>query len=52
MIAGAAVALLPAWTRWPLRLPWLPVSEAVALRPAGEVVTRALRWATTTTTFA
>jgi uncharacterized protein (DUF2236 family) len=52
MIAGAAVALLPAWTRWPLRLPWLPVSEAVALRPAGEAVTRALRWATTTTTFA
>jgi uncharacterized protein (DUF2236 family) len=52
MIAGAAVALLPAWTRWPLRLPWLPVSEAVALRPAGEVVTRALRWATTPTTFA
>ena len=58
MIAGAAVALMPAWTRLPLRLPWLPVSEAVALRPAGEVVTRALRWATTppptspTTTFA
>jgi uncharacterized protein (DUF2236 family) len=50
MIAGAAVALMPAWTRLPLRLPWLPVSEAVALRPAGEVVTRALRWATTTTT--
>jgi uncharacterized protein (DUF2236 family) len=47
LIAGAAVALMPVWTRRPLRLPWLPVSETVALRPAGEIVTRALRWATT-----
>ncbi len=47
LIASAAVALMPAWTRWPLHLPWLPVSEAVALRPAGEIVTRTLRWATT-----
>jgi len=46
LIAGAAVALMPTWTRLPLRLPWLPVSEAIALRPAGEIVTRALRWAT------
>ena len=56
LIAGAAVALMPVWARRPLRLPWLPVSEAVALRPAGEIVTRTLRWATTpppaTTTFA
>jgi uncharacterized protein (DUF2236 family) len=47
LIAGAAVALMPGWTRVPLRLPWLPVSEAVALRPAGEIVTRALRWVNT-----
>ncbi len=40
LIAGAAIALMPAWTRWPLRLPWLPVSETVALRPAGELVTQ------------
>ena len=46
LIAGAAVALMPIWTRRPLRLPWLPVSETVALRPAGELVTRTLRWAT------
>jgi len=46
MIAAAAVALMPTWTRFPLRLPWLPVSEAVALRPAGEIVTRTIRWAT------
>ena len=47
LIAGAAVALMPTWTRAPLRLPWLPVSEAVVLRPAGDIVTRTLRWATT-----
>ena len=56
LIAGAAVALMPIWTRRPLRLPWLPVSETVALRPAGAIVTRTLRWATTPppgpTTFA
>lgn len=45
MIAGAAVALMPAWTRPPLRLPWLPVTEATTLRAAGEVVTRTIRWA-------
>ncbi|NND76019.1 MAG: DUF2236 domain-containing protein [Ilumatobacter sp.] len=45
LICAAAVALMPAWTRWPLRLPWLPVSEALAVRPAGELITRTLRWA-------
>ena len=44
MLAGAAVALLPAWTRWPLRLPLLPVSEAMVVRPAGQVVTQIIRW--------
>ena len=44
MLAGAAVALLPAWTRWPLRLPLLPVSEAMVVRPAGQVVTQVIRW--------
>lgn len=45
VLAAAAVALLPAWARLPLRLPFLPVTEAVALRPAGEALTRTLRWA-------
>jgi uncharacterized protein (DUF2236 family) len=45
LIAGAAVALMPAWTRMPLRLPWLPVTETVALRPAGELITRTIRCA-------
>jgi uncharacterized protein (DUF2236 family) len=45
MLAAAAVALLPRWARSPLRLPYLPVAEALALRPAGDAVTRTLRWA-------
>jgi uncharacterized protein (DUF2236 family) len=44
-LAGAAVALLPRWARWPLRLPWLPVAEATVLRIGGEAVTRTIRWA-------
>jgi len=45
VIAAAAVALMPAWSRFPLRLPWFPVAEAVAIRPAGGAVTRTIRWA-------
>jgi len=45
VLAAAAVALLPRWARWPLRLPYLPVAEAVVVRPAGEALTRTLRWA-------
>jgi uncharacterized protein (DUF2236 family) len=47
MLGAAAVALLPRWARAPLRLPYLPIAERVALRPAGDVVTRTLRWALT-----
>ena len=47
VVAAAAVGLMPGWTRIPLRLPWLPVTETFAVRPAGEAVTRTLRWATT-----
>lgn len=47
MLAAASVALMPRWTRWPLRLPWLPVTEATAVRVTGEVVTRTIRWAMT-----
>lgn len=45
VIAAAAVALLPRWARRPLRLPYLPVVEAMAVRPAGEAITQTLRWA-------
>jgi uncharacterized protein (DUF2236 family) len=46
-IAAAAVSLLPRWARWPLRLPWLPVTEATVVRGAGEAITRTFRWALT-----
>lgn len=45
VIAAAAVALLPRWARRPLMLPYFPVVEAVAVRPAGDALTRTLRWA-------
>jgi len=44
VLSAAAVALLPVWARWPLRLPLLPVSEALLVRPAGDAVTRLIRW--------
>ncbi|MCU1358736.1 MAG: hypothetical protein JWN99_25 [Ilumatobacteraceae bacterium] len=44
VLAAAAVSLLPVWTRWPLRLPLLPVSEAVLVRPAGHAITQLIRW--------
>lgn len=47
LLAASAVALLPRWARRPLRLPWFPVTEAVIVRPAGDAVTRTLRWALT-----
>jgi uncharacterized protein (DUF2236 family) len=47
VLAAAAVSLLPGWARRPLRLPRLPVTEAVVVRPAGRVMVRAIRWATT-----
>ncbi|GAA2080210.1 oxygenase MpaB family protein [Aeromicrobium halocynthiae] len=45
LVAAAGVGLMPWWTRWPLRLPWLPITEATAVRAAGEVATRTIRWA-------
>ncbi|MEN9644945.1 MAG: hypothetical protein RL238_1614 [Actinomycetota bacterium] len=47
VLAAAAVSLLPGWTRWPLRLPYLPVSETVLVRPAGAAVTGLIRWSLT-----
>ncbi len=48
-LASAAVASLPTWARWPLRLPYLPLTEAAIVRPAGAAVVRTLRWAMTAT---
>jgi len=47
VLGAAAVALLPAWTRWPLRLPFLPLSETVLVRPAGAAITQLIRWSLT-----
>ena len=44
-IAAAAVGMLPFWARRELRLPYLPVTETVLVRAAGEAVTRSIRWA-------
>jgi uncharacterized protein (DUF2236 family) len=45
VLTAAAVGLLPWWTRWPLRLPYLPLAEATVVRAAGEGLTRTIRWA-------
>jgi uncharacterized protein (DUF2236 family) len=46
-LAAAAVALLPRWSRVPLRVPWLPVSERLVGLPVGAAATRLIRWAMT-----
>jgi uncharacterized protein (DUF2236 family) len=46
-LSAAAVGLMPAWTRWPLRLPYLPATEATLGRLAGRGVIAGIRWATT-----
>lgn len=45
MIAAAAVATLPAWTRPMLRLPWLPLTERLAVQPLGALISGTIRWA-------
>jgi uncharacterized protein (DUF2236 family) len=46
VLASTAVAALPAWTRLPLRLPYLPATEATAVRLAGHGLVNTLRWIT------
>jgi uncharacterized protein (DUF2236 family) len=45
VLAASAVSLLPVWARRQLWLPWLPVTERFAVRPAGEALSHLLRWA-------
>jgi uncharacterized protein (DUF2236 family) len=47
VLAAGAVSLLPGWARWQLRLPRLPVSETLLVRPAGHAMVHAIRWAIT-----
>jgi uncharacterized protein (DUF2236 family) len=45
VLSAAAVAMLPAWARLPLRLPYLPPVEATGIRLAGRVLVGTIRWA-------
>ena len=45
VLAAAAISLLPWWARFPLRLPVLPVTETVVVRPAGKALMELVRWA-------
>jgi uncharacterized protein (DUF2236 family) len=47
VLMAAAIGLMPVWTRWPLRLPWLPVSERTVVRALGKAATGTVRWALT-----
>ncbi|MFI5429686.1 oxygenase MpaB family protein [Aeromicrobium sp. UC242_57] len=48
LLSAAAVGLMPRWARLPLRLPYLPVTEATAVRASGTAVTKGIRWAIST----
>ena len=45
VLAATAVSMLPRWARRDLWLPYLPVTEATAVRAAGTLATRTIRWA-------
>lgn len=45
VLAAAAIGLLPAWARLPLRLPYAPILEGTAVRLAGTVLVGGIRWA-------
>jgi uncharacterized protein (DUF2236 family) len=47
VLAAAAVAMLPAWARLPLRLPYAPPLEATVTRLAGRVLVGGIRWVLT-----
>ncbi len=45
VLVAAGVGLMPRWSRRPLRLPWLPVSERTVVRALGGLATGTIRWA-------
>ncbi|MGB0099949.1 MAG: oxygenase MpaB family protein [Nocardioides sp.] len=47
VLVAAAVGLMPRWTRRPLRLPWLPISERTVVPALGGLATGTIRWAMT-----
>lgn len=44
VLAAAAIGLLPNWSRAPLRVPYLPITEGTVVRLAGSTAVRSLRW--------
>ena len=46
LIAAAAIAILPAWARADLRLPYLPLTERAIVKPIGSLIATTIRWAT------
>ena len=47
VLGATAVSLLPWWAKVMLRIPPLPVTETVVIRPAGRALVGAMRWALT-----
>jgi uncharacterized protein (DUF2236 family) len=47
LLAATSVAMLPAWARKPLLLPYFPPVEATLVRMSGHVVVGGIRWALT-----
>jgi uncharacterized protein (DUF2236 family) len=47
VLAATSVAMLPAWARMPLLLPYFPPIEATVIRAAGRVLVGGIRWALT-----
>jgi uncharacterized protein (DUF2236 family) len=48
VLAATAVAMLPAWARAPLWLPYVPPVEATVIKVAGNALVGGIRWAMTT----
>lgn len=46
VLVATTVATLPRWSRSLLGVPYLPITEAITLRPLGDGITRIFRWAT------
>ncbi len=44
LLYASAATLLPVWARVGLRLPWLPVTERVVVRPAAQLLVDSMRW--------
>ena len=52
VLCAAAVGLLPGWVRWDLRIPYLPITERLAVRPATKALSAVIGWAMSAPTAA